>query len=83
MHEAFNNWGSGLAAWAQKKEGAEADELFKQAGEKYAEALKIKPDMHEAFYNWGLALADWAQKKEVAEADELFKSRQGRSMPKR
>jgi len=65
--------GNNLLVKAEAKEGAEADELFKQAGEKYAEALKIKPDKHEAFYNWGLALAAWAQKKEGAEADELFK----------
>ncbi|WP_276677544.1 hypothetical protein, partial [Thalassolituus oleivorans] len=28
-----------------------------EAGEKYAQALSIKPDMHEAFYNWGSALS--------------------------
>ncbi|PXX77026.1 TPR end-of-group domain-containing protein [Rivihabitans pingtungensis] len=35
--------------------------LWKEAGKRYAQALKIKPDMHEAAYNWGYALAQEAQ----------------------
>ena len=64
--------GNALAAQARKKEGAEADELFTAAGEKYAAALNIKPDMHEALNNWGVALGAQARKKDGAEADELF-----------
>ncbi|MCH7547906.1 MAG: hypothetical protein IID30_16025, partial [Planctomycetes bacterium] len=30
---------------------AEADALFTQACEKYADAVRIKPDKHEALYN--------------------------------
>ena len=37
------------------------------AGDKYRQALEIKPDYHEALYNWGNALADLARL--VAEED--------------
>ena len=33
-----------------------ARELWHQAGERYAQALAIKPDLHEAVSNWGVAL---------------------------
>ena len=53
MHEALNNWGIVLQAQAERQQGEKADQLFAQAGEKYAAALAIKPDMHEALNNWG------------------------------
>ncbi|MFZ5887079.1 MAG: TPR end-of-group domain-containing protein [Chloroflexota bacterium] len=56
-----------------EKAGGEADGLYKEACEKYAEAVKIKPDMHEAFYNWGTALYSWAKGKAGGEADGLYK----------
>jgi cytochrome c-type biogenesis protein CcmH/NrfG len=65
-------WGDVLTAQAQAKSGAEADALFQLAGEKYAQALRIKPDMHEALNNWGVALSDQARTKTGAEADALF-----------
>lgn len=40
---------------------AAARALWKAAGEKYAQALSIKPEMHEAAINWGAALAEEAQ----------------------
>ena len=47
--------------------------MFAEAGTKYAEAVRIKPDMHEAFYNWGIALADQAKfKGDTPEGDRLF-----------
>jgi tetratricopeptide (TPR) repeat protein len=46
---------------AKGLEGAERAEKFAEAGEKYAEALRIKPDQHEAFYNWGAALISEAK----------------------
>ena len=49
-----------------------ADRLFKQAGEKFAAALKIRPDDHEALYNWGNALTAQARTKTGEEADRLF-----------
>jgi hypothetical protein len=51
---------------------AEADRLFGLASEKYAEALKIKPDMHGTLNNWGAALTEQAKTKTGAEADRLF-----------
>jgi MinD-like ATPase involved in chromosome partitioning or flagellar assembly len=71
-HETLDKWATALSAQAKTKTGAEADELFAQASEKYAAALRIKPDLHEALNNWGNALSDQAKTKTGAEADELF-----------
>ncbi|MHB0998128.1 MAG: hypothetical protein ACYC27_02695 [Armatimonadota bacterium] len=64
--------GNTLLNQAEKKTGAEADELYRQAYEKYEFALKIKPDMHEALNNWGLVLSKQADNKTSFEADELY-----------
>ena len=76
-HETLYNWGNALSDQAKTKSGAEADRLFAQAGEKYAEVLRIKPDKHEALYNWGNALAAQAKTKSGAEADRLFAAGRG------
>jgi len=60
-----------LSEQAETKTGAEADRLLVQAVEKYAEALRIKPDTHEALYNWGNALLKQAARKTGAEAHRL------------
>jgi hypothetical protein len=64
--------GNALSDQAEVKSGAKADALLKAAGEKYAAALAIKPDMHEALTNWGTALSDQAKVKSRAEAGALF-----------
>ena len=64
--------GNAFYGQARSKTGAEADRLLAEAGAKYAEAVKGKPDMHEAWYNWGIALADQAKTKTGPEADRLF-----------
>jgi hypothetical protein len=69
---AFVMQGNALSDQAQRKEGAEADQLFTLAGEKYQAALTFKPDKHEALNNWGNALLNQAQRKEGAEADQLL-----------
>jgi Tfp pilus assembly protein PilF len=46
--------------------------LFREASEKYAEAVRLKPDMHEAFNNWGSMLAAQAQQHPGAERDALL-----------
>jgi cytochrome c-type biogenesis protein CcmH/NrfG len=69
----LNNWGLALSDQAKTKRGGKADALFRQAGEKYQQALKIKPDMHEALYNWGNALWMQAKTKSGSEADALFR----------
>jgi Tfp pilus assembly protein PilF len=71
-HEALNNWGAALAIQARTKHAAEADRLFKAAGQKFSEAMRIKRDSHEALNNWGNALSDHARTKHGAEADQLF-----------
>jgi hypothetical protein len=53
--------GNALLEQAKTKAGEEADALFRAAGERYAQALAIKPDKHEALYNWGLALFEQAK----------------------
>ena len=51
----------------------DADELYKQAYEKYEAALKIRLDDYEALYYWGINLATQAAIKEDAEAEELYR----------
>ncbi len=41
--------------------GSEATQLFQETYWKYAEAVRIKPDMHEAYFNWGNALVHEAK----------------------
>ena len=57
---------------ALTKPPADADPLFVQAYDKYAAALKIKPDLHDALYAWGITLSDQAKTKSGKEADDLF-----------
>jgi tetratricopeptide (TPR) repeat protein len=70
---ALNDWGVNLGNLAKTKEGQEAEDLFKEAFEKFAKALEIKPDFQEAYYNWGTYLASLAGLKEGQEAEDLFK----------
>ncbi len=65
-------WGIWAQDKASESQGAEADSFFEWAGEKFAEALRIKPDMHEALSNWGLALVNQAKTKTGEPADQLF-----------
>jgi cytochrome c-type biogenesis protein CcmH/NrfG/MinD-like ATPase involved in chromosome partitioning or flagellar assembly len=69
---ALNNWGNALYAMAKTKAGEEADRLFAEAGGKYAEALRLKPDYLEALNNWGAALSDQAKTKAGGQSDRLF-----------
>ena len=61
-----------LSKRADTKTGAAADRLFKQAGEKFAAALKMKPDKHEALNKWGNAYLSHAVTKEGAVAKRLY-----------
>ena len=67
-------WGNALSAQAELKGNTpEGDRLFAEAGQKYAEAIRLKPDKHEAFNNWGSALSDQAKLKgNTPESDRLF-----------
>jgi cytochrome c-type biogenesis protein CcmH/NrfG len=69
---ALNNWGIALSRQAKTKAGEEADRLFEEAGRKYAEALRLKPDYPEALSNWGAALYGQAKTKAGEDADRLF-----------
>jgi cytochrome c-type biogenesis protein CcmH/NrfG len=69
---AYVGQGNIFSDQARTKTAKEADKLFTLAGEKYAAALKIKPEKHEALYNWGNALSDQARTKTGEEADKLF-----------
>ena len=69
---AYVMQGNELKAQAQRQQGEEVDQLFAQAGEKYAAALAIKPDKHEALNNWGSALGMQAERQQGEEADQLL-----------
>jgi len=71
---ALMSWANALSAQAKTKQGAEADRLFGAAGQKFAEATRIKPNSHEALNNWGVALSAQARTKQGAEADRLFEA---------
>lgn len=73
---ALNNWGSALDMQARAKAGSdpdEADRLWALAGEKYHDALALKPDKHDAFYNWGNALTTQAGVKVGSDPNEAGK----------
>ncbi len=61
-------------AIARTKQGEAADRLFEAAYQKFAEALKLKPDKHEALSNWGAALLAQAETKQGEAADRLFEA---------
>src|ERR1017187_5079195 len=69
---ALNTGGIALSRQAKTKAGEEADRLFEEAGRKYAEALRLKPDYPEALSNWGAALYGQAKTKAGEDADRLF-----------
>jgi len=71
---ALYNWGVALYAEAKTERGAEAFRLFEAAGQKFAEALRIKPDYHDALGSWGDALTAQANTEQGAEADQLFEA---------
>ncbi|MDM8568675.1 SIR2 family protein [Thiotrichales bacterium HSG1] len=69
LADLYFNWGTDLGNLADSKSGKEAESLYKQAFEKFQQAIAIKPDYHEAFYNWGNALGNLAEiKPELAES---------------
>ena len=61
-----------LSKRADTKTGAVADRLFKQAVEKYAAALKIKPDDPGALNNLGATCLYRARRKKGAAAKRLY-----------
>jgi len=61
-----------LSGPSQDEGGVKADRLFEQAGRKFAEALKLKPDSHKTLFNLGTALLEQARTKAGGEADHLF-----------
>jgi tetratricopeptide (TPR) repeat protein len=71
---ALSNWGNALLAQARTKQSEAADRLFEAACQKFAEALKLKPDFHEALSNWGSTLLAQAKTKQGEAADRLFEA---------
>ncbi len=72
MHEAYNNWGNGLAELAKSKTGEEVEQLYLEAFTKYQKATDINPEMHAAYYNWGNNLVELARTKSGKEAEQLY-----------
>ncbi|RKH29824.1 hypothetical protein D7X12_39410 [Corallococcus sicarius] len=57
------------------KEGADSDRLFAQGEQKFAEAVRLKPDMPEAFGAWGVSLCHRALGSlmgDTGKSDRLF-----------
>ena len=69
----MNNWGNALYEQAKTKRGEEGDRLFEEAGRKYAEAVRLKPDYRSALSNWGIALYEQAKTKAGEEAGHLMR----------
>src|ERR1035441_7938480 len=69
----LNNWGIALSDRAKTKAGEEADRLFEEAGRKYAEALRLKPDFPEAISNWGATLINQAVMKRGEEPAHVLR----------
>lgn len=66
-------WGNTFLELAKLSSNSLAVDLLKQAIEKYAQALKIKPDRHEALNNWGVALSSLSKlTKDRSEADRFL-----------
>ena len=69
---------STIGAWPSidRREQAEARKRSGcgvMAGEKYAEALRVKPDRHETLTNWGVVLSLQAQRAKGEEAQRLWR----------
>jgi cytochrome c-type biogenesis protein CcmH/NrfG len=69
---ALTNWGVEFSDQAKTKAAEVADRLFEEAGRKYSEALRLKPDHHTALNNWGVALYEQAKTKAGEEAHRLL-----------
>ena len=72
MGPVLVRWGNALSAQATTNQGDLTGLFFDAAYQKYAEALKLKPDFHEALNNWGNALMAQARTKHGASADRLL-----------
>lgn len=66
------NWGTALGNLADRKEGKEAEGLYKQAIEKNKKVIELKPDDYEAYNNWGVCLMNIANCKEGKETEILY-----------
>ena len=62
--------GNTLADEAEAFSGNARRKKYLEAGEKYSEARRIKPDLHVTLFNWGTALADEASGLFGAEKDQ-------------
>lgn len=71
--DVYEAWGNLLFNWALRKDGEEAVNLFRRAGEKYQQVVSIRSESFIALYNLGRALYQQALGKDGADADELFK----------
>ena len=54
-------------------ESCDQEALLREAAEKYAKAVEIKPDMNEAFYQWGNALGGLATLPETHDRGALLR----------
>jgi tetratricopeptide (TPR) repeat protein len=62
-----------LGYLAQTKTGNEAKALYREAFEKFQQAITIKPDKYKAYNNWGDGLGKLARTKTGNEAKALYR----------
>jgi tetratricopeptide (TPR) repeat protein len=70
--EIWKRWGDALADLAQTKPEQEAEPLYLQAEEKYAQALSLKPDYRDALYQWGRLYETRARRTHGVEPIEFW-----------
>ena len=70
--DVLSRLGTALALYGRTRSGVEAEHLFAQASEKFAEAVRVNPDEQAAWCNWGNVLLTQARTKSGEEADALF-----------
>ncbi len=70
--DALYNWGMALLYSARLKQGAEAKELYQEAGKKFSYCLVAKADYLGAALDWGVALMELAPLQNAADKEETY-----------
>jgi len=70
--KVLEDWGIALSEQAKTKSGTDADRLFAESYEKFAQALELEPGFYEALNIWGFVLSEQAKTKSGTDADPLF-----------
>src|SRR5207245_7107913 len=69
-----SNWGFALNQQAKEAAGAEADELYRRADEKFATAYALAPRDNVVLGNWAVSLIQRAGRRDGAEGRKLLEA---------